>query len=135
VEGWGNVLNKKGEGDTNVTKLGTFFIFDLFMRVIAIRTLKTFWKTFPDAEGPLRSWQQEASKANWKNPAQLKIHFRNASILTNKRVVFNIKGNSYRLITDVEYRLQIIFIVWIGTHKKYNQIDAKTIGYDKTNKK
>jgi len=105
------------------------------MRVIASRTLKTFWTVYSDAEGPIRSWYQEVAKANWKNPGQLKLHYKNASILTSKRVVFNIKGNAYRLISDVEYRLQIIFIVWIGTHKKYNEIDAKTIGYVKAHKK
>ena len=105
------------------------------MRVIAIGTLKSFWITHKDAEEPLRSWYQEAAKAKWKNAGQLKLHYKNASILTSKRVVFNIKGNSYRLIIDIEYRLQIIFIVWIGTHKKYNEIDAKTISYVKANKK
>jgi mRNA interferase HigB len=105
------------------------------MRVIALRSLTTFWATHTDAEGPLLSWYAEAVKAEWKNPGQLKIQYKNASLLTSKRVVFNIKGNSYRLIVDIEYRLQIIFIVWIGTHRNYNGIDAKTIRYDKTNKK
>jgi mRNA interferase HigB len=63
------------------------------------------------------------------------LQYKNASIINSKRIVFNIKGNAYRLIVDVEYRLQIIFIVWVGTHKQYNEIDAKTIGYDKANKK
>ena len=62
--------------------------------------------------------------------SKLKAKYRNASILTSKRVVFNIKGNDFRLIVDIEYRLKIIFIVWIGTHKQYDKIDAKTISYD-----
>ncbi len=105
------------------------------MRVIAVRTLEAFWIANPESEHPLRSWYQEIVKSNWKNQGQLKVQFRNASVLTSKRVVFNIKGNSYRLIVDIEYRLQIIFIVWIGNHKKYNQFDAKTISYVKANKK
>lgn len=105
------------------------------MRVIAIRTLKVFWTTHADAEQSLRAWYQEATSASWRSTGQLKLQYKNASILTSKRIVFNIKGNSYRLIVDVEYRLQIIFIVWVGTHKKYNEINAKIIGHDKANKK
>ena len=105
------------------------------MRVIAVRTLKAFWAVHADAEQSLRSWYQEASSVSWRNAGQLKLQYKNASILTSKRVVFNIKGNAYRLVVDVEYRLQILFIVWLGTHKKYNEIDAKTIGYGKANKK
>ena len=103
------------------------------MRVIAIRTLKNFWKKHPTAENSLRAWHQEATKAKWKNHGQLKTQFGSASIVTAKRVVFNISGNSYRLIADIEYRLQIIFIVWVGTHTQYDKIDVKKIGYDKAN--
>jgi mRNA interferase HigB len=103
------------------------------MRIISVQTLRSFWTDYPDAEMPLRSWYQEAAKAAWRNSGQLKTQFKNASILSSKRVVFNIKGNSYRLIVDIEYRLQIIFIVWIGTHKQYDKINAETIGYDKAN--
>jgi len=102
------------------------------MRVIAVRTLKEFWKKHPETQNSLQAWYQEATKANWRNHGQLKSQFKSASILNAKRVVFNIKGNAYRLIVDIEYRLQIIFIVWAGTHKQYEKIDAKKIGYDKT---
>jgi len=105
------------------------------MRVIAVKTLKAFWEQYDDAEGPLRAWYQEVANAQWQNQGQLKAHYKSASVLTAKRVVFNIKGNSYRLIVDIEYRLQIIFVVWIGTHKQYEKIDAKTSGYGKANKK
>jgi len=63
----------------------------------------------------------------------LKKQYRNASIITSKRVVFNIKGNSYRLVVDVEYKLGIVFIVWLGTHKEYDNINMKEIKYVKTN--
>lgn len=105
------------------------------MRVIAVSTLKAFWEQHIDAEGPLRSWHQEAANARWQNHGQLKAQYKSASVLTAKRVVFNIKGNSYRLIVDIEYKLQIIFVVWIGTHKQYEKVDAKTSGYGKANKK
>jgi len=103
------------------------------MRVIAVKTLKDYANEFHQAEQALYSWYDEAVTAEWNNTAELKMHYKNASVLNSKRVVFNIHGNSYRLIVDVEYRLKLIFIVWFGTHKQYDDIDAKTISYVKTN--
>ncbi|MFY7741175.1 MAG: type II toxin-antitoxin system HigB family toxin [Flavobacterium sp.] len=105
------------------------------MRVIAVRTLKEYFQDFPMAEQPLLSWYEEVSIAEWDNPNQLKAQYRNASILSDKRVVFNIHGNSFRLIVDIEYRLKIVFVVWFGSHKEYDKIDAKKISYVKTDKK
>ena len=90
---------------------------------------------YPESEIALRSWLQEVEKANWKSPQELKRQFGHASIVTGKRIVFNICGNKYRLIVDIEFRLQIIFIVWFGTHDEYDNIDAKKVSYVKTNKK
>jgi mRNA interferase HigB len=103
------------------------------MRVIAVRTLKDYADEFHLAEQAILSWHEEVVAAHWNNPNELKEQYRNASILTNKRVVFNIHGNSYRLIVDIEYRLKIVFVVWFGTHNQYNTIDAKTISYVKAN--
>lgn len=103
------------------------------MRVIAIKTLKQYVQEYHQAEQALFSWHDEAILAEWNTPAELKAQYRSASILNNKRVVFNIHGNSYRLIVDIEYRLKIVFIVWFGTHKQYDIIDAKTINYVKAN--
>jgi len=105
------------------------------MRIISVKTLKEFWLKFPHAEQALLSWYEEAEAANWNNPNELKSQYRNASVLTDKRVVFNIHGNTYRLIVDIEYRLKIVFVVWFGTHKQYDKIDAKKVSYVKTNKK
>lgn len=102
------------------------------MRVIAVKTLKRYGKKRKEAEQPLFAWYEEASKAHWKNHNELKEHIRNASVVGDKRVVFNIHGNKYRLIVDIEYRLQIIFIVWVGTHAEYDKIDAKKVIYVKT---
>lgn len=82
------------------------------------------------AEQSLRAWVQETEKSVWKNVAQLKSKYRNASIINSKRVVFNIKGNDYRLVVDIEYRLKIVFVVWIGSHSQYDKIDVKTVSYD-----
>jgi len=103
------------------------------MRVIAVKTLKLYAKKKKEIEQSLFAWYEEAYKAAWKTHNELKAQIGNASIIGDKRVVFNIHGNKYRLIVDVEYRLQIIFIVWIGTHKEYDSIDAKTITYVKAN--
>lgn len=102
------------------------------MRVIAVRTLRNYAKKRKEAEQPLFLWYDEVTRARWKNNNELKAQFRNASVIGGKRTVFNIHGNKYRLIVDIEFYLQIIFIVWIGTHAEYDKIDAKNIVYDKT---
>lgn len=105
------------------------------MRIIATKTLKEYWEKYPDAEQQLWSWFEETELAIWSSPNELKEQYKSASILNNKRTVFNIHGNKYRLIVDIEYSLKIVFIVWFGTHKEYDKIDAKTVSYVKTNKK
>jgi mRNA interferase HigB len=102
------------------------------MRVIAVKTLKLYAKKKKEAEQSLFAWYEEACKVSWKNHHDLKKQMGNASVISDKRVVFNIHGNKYRLIVDIEYRLQIIFIVWTGTHNEYDKIDAKKVVYVKT---
>lgn len=68
--------------------------------------------------------------SDWNNPAELKLKYKNASIISSKRVVFNIKGNEYRLITDIEYKMKIVFVIWFGTHTEYNKINAKEVEYE-----
>lgn len=105
------------------------------MRIIAVQTLKKYWEAFPLSQQSLFSWYEEVEEAQWDSPNELKAHYRNASVINNKRVVFNIHGNTYRLVVDIEYRLKIVFIVWFGTHKQYDAINVKTIKHAKTNKK
>jgi len=97
------------------------------MRVISLKTLKLFWERHPDAEKPLRAWYAEAKKAQWQSPRDIKAEYRTASILGNNRVVFNIKGNTYRLVVAVRYEFQIAYIRFIGTHAEYDKIDAEEI--------
>jgi mRNA interferase HigB len=97
------------------------------MRIIALSTLRTFWAKNPQAEIPLRVWYAEASRASWKSPAGIKSAHRNASFLANNRVVFNIKGNDYRLVVAVHYNRGMMFVRFVGTHAQYDRIDAKTI--------
>jgi mRNA interferase HigB len=99
------------------------------MRVIAISTLKEFWEQslHRDAEQALKAWFEEASHAQWQQPSDIKEQYRNASILKNRRFVFNIKGNDYRLVVAIAYQLQLVYVKFIGTHKAYDEIDAETI--------
>lgn len=94
------------------------------MRVIAISTLRECWAMHPQAETPLRAWFADASRAAWKTPADIKAAHRNASFLGNNRVVFNIKGNDYRLIVAVHYNREMIYVHFIGTHAEYDALDA-----------
>lgn len=105
------------------------------MRVVAVKTLKLFWEENPEAENALLAWHEEVCLAEWESPNDLKSQFGNASIISGKRVVFNIHGNTFRLIVDIEYKFKLVFITWIGTHKDYDKIDAKEVTYAKTDKK
>lgn len=97
------------------------------MRVIAVSTLRSFWARHPDAEQALKAWYEEASNARWTQPAEIKAQYRSASVLKNRRVVFNIKGNDYRLIVAIAYKLQIVYVKFVGTHQEYDAVDAETI--------
>lgn len=97
------------------------------MRVIAKKTLRDFWEIHNDCEQQLTSWFQETNKAIWKNPNELKKEYPSASILNENRVVFNIKGNKYRLIVKISYDYQILWIRFIGTHAEYDKINANEI--------
>lgn len=97
------------------------------MRVIAVKTLRTFWVKHPDAEQPLLAWYDEASKATWRQPSDIKARYASASILKNRRVVFNIRGNDYRLIVAVAYRVGVVYVKFVGTHRQYDVVDAETV--------
>ena len=99
------------------------------MRIIAFRTLREFWEKteYTDSEISLRAWYHEAKNADWNNANDLKSQYKSASIVGEGRVVFNIKGNTYRLVVLIDYEYQVIFIRFIGTHKQYDKINAKTV--------
>jgi mRNA interferase HigB len=96
-------------------------------RIVAKRTLKEFWEKHSDCEQHLKTWFDIAKHADWKTPNDIKATFASASIIADNRVVFNIKGNSYRLIVKFNYPKQWAFIRFIGTHAEYDKIDAATI--------
>ena len=96
----------------------------VFMRIIAKRTLRTFWESEPRAEQPLKAWYVIAAKADWSSPTDVKMAYGNASIVGNDRVVFNISGNRYRLIVRFDYTHRIGFVRFVGTHAEYDAVDA-----------
>jgi mRNA interferase HigB len=102
------------------------------MRIIKESTLTEYCKKskYKQADESVKAWIYEVRFSTWKNTSELKTKYGNASIVNSKRVVFNIKGNDYRLIVDIEYRLKIVFVVWFGTHEEYDKIDAKTVSYE-----
>lgn len=99
------------------------------MRVIAKSSLVKFWKHSgrADAKGALQSWHDEAIKANWQTPQDIKAQYRSASICGNNRVVFNIAGNKYRLVVEMQYQAGIVWVKFVGTHTQYDKIDVETV--------
>lgn len=97
------------------------------MRVISKPTLEAFWTTHSDSRQPLLAWYDEAVAARWNTPQDIKDQYASASFVGNNRVVFNIKGNHYRLIVAIAYRFQAVYIKFIGTHAEYDKIDAATV--------
>ena len=89
--------------------------------------MRDFWIVHNDCEQQLKSWFQEASKAEWKNTNEIKKEYPSASILKSNRIVFNIKGNAYRLIVKINFQYQMIWIRFIGTHSEYDKINANEI--------
>jgi len=97
------------------------------MRVVAKKIIREFWEKHADAEEQLKTWYKEASKASWNSPSDIKEEYTRASILKGGRVVFDICGNKYRLVVDINYLRQWVFIRFIGTHADYDKVDANTI--------
>ena len=97
------------------------------MRVISVKRLREFWEKHSDSEEALKAWYKEAKAAEWEKPADIKERYPSASFLAKSRVVFNIKGNHYRLVVVVRYEFGIVYIRFVGTHAEYDKIDAETI--------
>ncbi len=96
-------------------------------RIFSKRTIRQFWEVHADSEQYLKTWFETVLNADWKSPHDVKNNFANASILKGNRIVFNIKGNSYRLIAKFNFEKKWVFIRFIGTHDEYNNIDAANI--------
>lgn len=97
------------------------------MRIISRRLLREFWVRHPDSAVPLQTWYRDVSDASWNGPQDIKATYRNASFLANNRVVFNIKGNHYRLVVVVVYQYGVVYLRFVGTHEEYDRIDATAV--------
>ena len=97
------------------------------MRIISKKTLREFWQIHADAEQPLKACHAKVKLAEWKTSNDIKNDYRNASFVANNRIIFNIKGNTYRLVVAINYDFGIIYIRFIGNHKDYDKIDTTTI--------
>jgi mRNA interferase HigB len=97
------------------------------LRVISIKILREFWEIHSECQQQLKSWFQETSKAEWKNPNEIKLEYPSASLLGDNRVVFNIKGNHYRIIVKINFEYKMVWIRFVGTHSEYDKIDANKI--------
>ena len=106
------------------------------LRVMARNTLARFVaslsgrKLQPSVKAALDAWFHEVRRASWRSSADVKRSYATASIVSSDRVVFNIKGNDFRLIAAVDYRRQVVYIKWIGSHSDYDSIDARTVQYE-----
>jgi mRNA interferase HigB len=97
------------------------------MRIISKKALQAFWSAHPDAEEPLLAWYREVEREDWDQPAAVKAKYRSARIVGNNRVVFNIKGNTYRLVVGVNYPYRIVYVRFVGTHSQYDAIDVEEV--------
>jgi len=96
-------------------------------RIFARGTLRDFWENYPDTEQYLKTWYDTVLQSDWKTPADVKKSYATASILKNGKIVFNIKGKSYRLVVKINFEKQWVFIRFIGTHEEYNKIEINII--------
>ena len=97
------------------------------MRIISRKMLREFWEKHPDTQQAIQSWYADVKRANWTSPAEIKRTYRNASIVANNRVVFNIKGNNYRIVIAIQYEFGIVYIRFVGTHAEYDKINATRV--------
>lgn len=97
------------------------------MRVFSLSTLRSFWEKHEDAEQPLRAWFAEAERADWTGPQDIRDRYRSADFLRGNRVVFNIKGNTYRLIVAIKYDFKAVYVRFVGTHAEYDAVDAEQV--------
>jgi len=97
------------------------------MRIFSRKILREFWEKHPDAQNPLQTWYLDVKHTNWEKSSDIKVVYQTASFLKNNRIIFNIKGNTYRIVIVVHYKNGDVFIRFVGTHSEYDRIDANKI--------
>lgn len=102
-------------------------LYNLEMRIIAKRALRSFWERHPETKEPLLAWYREVEHEDWAGPAEVKVKYRSASMVGDNRVVFNIKGKKYRLVVKINYPYKVVYIRFLGTHAEYGRINVKEV--------
>lgn len=97
------------------------------MRILSRKKIREFWERHLDVRQSLQAWYDDVKHSIWKSPADIKAAYRNASFVGNDRVIFNLKGNTYRIGVAIRYDHGIVFIRFIGTHQEYDRIDAASV--------
>jgi len=105
--------------------VGTLYIINV--HIVSKKTLIDYYNAHKETKSQLEAWYYEVKNANWRSPVEVKEKYGTASIIGGNKVVFNIKGNKYRLVTKVNYGMKTVYIKFIGTHKEYDKIDAEEI--------
>lgn len=99
------------------------------MRIFNRSAITFYGRKYPNAREALSAWYAEASKADWGSPNAVKRQFPKASVVSGNRLVFNILGNSYRLIVSFEYKFRAGYVKFFGTHAEYDRIDASSVNF------
>lgn len=100
------------------------------MKILVKKTILFYTDKYPIAEMPLLIWYNEFTKQDFNNFNELKRVYGNASIINNERVVFNIKGNDFRLVVSIKFIQNACYVIWFGTHKEYDKINVETVAFD-----
>jgi mRNA interferase HigB len=100
------------------------------MKILVRMTILYYLKKYPIAENQLLVWYNEFSKTDFRTFNELKSVYRNASVVNNNRVVFNIKGNDFRLVVSINFLQTACYVIWFGTHKEYDKINVETVPFD-----
>jgi len=91
------------------------------MRVVGVETLHEFCQHHREVEDQIKAWLAEASEATWQTTRDIKLRYSSASFVSGNRVIFNLKGNKYRLLTMVTFKSQVVLVLKIGTHAEYDK--------------
>jgi mRNA interferase HigB len=97
------------------------------VRIVSRAILNDYYRKHSETKSQLEAWYYEVKNSNWNSPIEIKERYGSASIIGDNRVVFNIKGNKYRLVVKINYKMKIVYLKFFGTHKEYNKINAEEI--------
>ena len=91
------------------------------MKIVSKKCIDDFIRRHPEAKSSIESWYYEAKHSTWKTSMDIKDRYQSAGFISDNHVIFNIKGNNYRLVTKIAYKMEVVYIKWIGTHAEYDK--------------